>query len=270
MDIITSNQNLLIKEIKGLELRKNREEKGLFIAEGLRFVEESVKEKALIDKIVVSNTFLEGKSAMDIMDRIRNMGLPCYVVSDKIFKEISDTQTPQGILAVIKKKDALIGDIIKSSNKIVMLESLQDPGNMGTIIRTADAAGMTGIILSKGCVDVYNRKVLRSTMGSIFHLPIHRTDDFIGTIKELKAKGIKVYASHLEGSINYYDIDECQNTAVIIGNEANGISDEAAMAADCLIKIPMPGKAESLNASVAAGILMYEILRKSTTTPPVV
>ncbi len=267
MDIITSNQNLLIKEIKGLELRKNREEKGLFIAEGLRFVEESVKEKALIDKIVVSNTFLEGKSAMD---RIRNMGLPCYVVSDKIFKEISDTQTPQGILAVIKKKDALIGDIIKSSNKIVMLESLQDPGNMGTIIRTADAAGMTGIILSKGCVDVYNRKVLRSTMGSIFHLPIHRTDDFIGTIKELKAKGIKVYASHLEGSINYYDIDECQNTAVIIGNEANGISDEAAMAADCLIKIPMPGKAESLNASVAAGILMYEILRKSTTTPPVV
>jgi len=264
MDFITSNHNLLIKEIKGLEIRKNREEKGLFIAEGLRFVEESVKEKALIDKIVVSNAFLEGKSGMDVMDRIHNIGLPCYVVSDKIFKEISDTRTPQGILAVIKKKDALIGDIIKSNNKIVMLESLQDPGNMGTIIRTADAAGMTGVVLSKGCVDVYNRKVLRSTMGSIFHLPIHRTDDFIGAINELKAKGIKVYASHLDGNINYYDINDYNNIAVIIGNEANGISDEAAMAADCLIRIPMPGRAESLNASVAAGILMYEVLRKST------
>lgn len=263
MDFITSNQNSLIKEIKGLEIRKNREEKGLFIAEGLRFVEEAIKEKAQIDKIVVSNMFLESKSGSDIIDKIYNMGLSCYGVTDKIFKEISDTQTPQGILAVIKKKDAELSDIIKCNNKIVMLESLQDPGNMGTIIRTADAAGMTGVILSKGCVDVYNRKVLRSTMGSVFHLPIHRTDDFVGVINKFKEKGIKVYASHLDGSMDYYDIDECHNAAVIIGNEANGISDEAAMAADCLVKIPMPGRAESLNASVAAGILMYEVLRKS-------
>jgi TrmH family RNA methyltransferase len=263
MDIITSNQNLLIKEIKALEIRKNREDKGLFIAEGLRFVEEAIKENALIDKIVVSNAFLESKSGSDIMGNIHNIGVSFLLVSDKIFKEISDTQSPQGILAVIRKKDAALLETINGNNKIVMLESLQDPGNMGTIIRTADAAGMTGIILSKGCVDVYNRKVLRSTMGSIFHLPIHQTHDFISTINQLKAKGIKVYAAHLDGSIDYYYMDDCQNTAIIIGNEANGISDEAAKAADCLVRIPMSGKSESLNASVAAGILMYEVLRKS-------
>ncbi|HEY9063213.1 MAG TPA: RNA methyltransferase [Pseudobacteroides sp.] len=266
MDIITSNQNSLIKEIKSLEIRKNREDKGLFIAEGLRFVEEAIKENALIDKIVVSSTFLENKSSLNIMDEIHSMGLSYFVASDKVFKEISDTQSPQGILAIIRKKDAALWDVIKGSDKIVMLESLQDPGNMGTIIRTADAAGMTGVILSKGCVDVYNRKVLRSTMGSIFHLPIHQSPNFISTINLIKAKGIKVYAAHLDGTINYYGMDECQNAAIIIGNEANGISDEAAKAADCLVKIPMPGKAESLNASVAAGILMYEIVRKSGTS----
>lgn len=134
---------------------------------------------------------------------------------------------------------------------------------MGTIIRTADAAGMTGVIVSKGCVDVYNPKVLRSTMGSIFHIPICQSQDIFETMDRMKKRGIKICAAHLEGSCDYFDLEYKNNIAIVIGNEANGISEEVKNFADILVRIPMPGRAESLNASVAAGILMYEILRKN-------
>lgn len=166
-----------------------------------------------------------------------------------------------------------LGNISENSNiscnisynittNIVILDSIQDPGNMGTIIRTADAAGFRGIIISKGCVDPYNPKVLRTTMGSIFHIPLHLCDNLKKTLTEIKASNIRIYATHLKGSKNYYETDMTGNVAIIIGNEANGISNESQLMADELIRIPMPGKAESLNASVAAGLLMYESLRQ--------
>ncbi|MDP4179660.1 MAG: 23S rRNA (guanosine(2251)-2'-O)-methyltransferase RlmB [Bacillota bacterium] len=262
MNIITSNQNSIIKEIKSLEKRKYRQELGLFIAEGVRFVEEALKENANIKEIIVSETLFKNDMGKDILTLINSKGINYYTVSEKIFNEISGTQTPQGIMAVVEIKEFTLEDIISGANRIIILESLQDPGNMGTIIRTADASGMTGIILSKGCVDIYNQKVLRSTMGSIFHLPIHQTEDLNKTLEALRSKGIRTYAAHLNGTINYYDMNEYDNIAIIIGNEGNGISNETADSADILVKIPMHGKAESLNASVAAGILMYEIVRK--------
>jgi len=261
MDVITSSQNNLIKEIKSLDKRKYRDEKGLFIAEGIRFVGEALEESADISYIVVSEKLPDIKGGIEILKDIEAQGIKYYRTTEKIFKDISNTESPQGILAVIKAKKLDFEDIVQEHNKIIILEGLQDPGNMGTIIRTADAAGMTGIIISEGCVDIYNPKVLRSTMGSVFHLPVYQCKDIVNTLKLIKTRGIKIYATHLKGNQSCHDLKMDGDVAIIIGNEANGINDETAGLADVLVRIPMPGKAESLNASVAAGILMYEVVR---------
>lgn len=260
MNIITSSKNPIIKEVKALKNRKFREQKKLFFIEGIRFVEEALKEKADIVRIFLSQQFYENRQ-----DFVRDILESCeiFVISDALFKEISDTDTPQGVLAVMGMKYYDINNIKSNNNLFIVLDSIQDPGNMGTIIRTADAAGFTGVIASKGCVDIYNSKVLRSTMGSIFHIPLYQCENIIEGLNILKANRIKVYAAHLGGKSNYFDIDMKDNIAVIIGNEANGISDDVAACADELVKIPMPGRAESLNASVAASLLIYESVRQN-------
>lgn len=262
MNIISSSHNSVIKDIKALKQRKYREEKKLFFIEGIRFVEEALREKADIVKVLVSDKFTRTSGAEDILSMINAGGYETLMLSDKLFLEISDTENPQGILAVIKARSYALDEILVPDNFLVILESLQDPGNMGTIIRTADAAGATGIIISKGCVDIYNPKVLRSTMGAVFHVPVYLSDNLTDTIHILKKNGIRICATHLKGSKSHYDISLRNNAAIIIGNEANGISEEIASCADVLVKIPMPGRAESLNASVAAGLLMYEVVRQ--------
>lgn len=262
MECITSSQNPYIKEIKCLKERKHRENKNKFFIEGIRFVEEALCEDGMIDEIFISDQLTGNKGGKEILDKVYERNYKPLVVSDKLFKEISDTRTPQGILATIKAKQYSMDDIITDDNFLIILESIQDPGNLGTIIRTADAVGATGIILSKGCVDLYNPKVLRSTMGSIFHIPFYQSTDLVETLRWLKQKAVKVFAAHLKGSSNCFEVDMRGNVAVVIGNEAKGISDEAAKNADVLVKIPMNGRAESLNASVAAGILMYEVSRQ--------
>lgn len=263
MDVIKSNQNPLIKEVKSLKQKKNRDEQKLFFIEGERFVEEAVKVKVKIDKIFISEDYFANNSHRYFCDKLEKLGYQIILVTDKLFDEISDTENPQGILAVIKVMEANFDDIYSSPDSfIIILDSIQDPGNFGTIIRTADAAGATGIIYSKGCVDLYNPKVLRGTMGSIFHLPVIYCDSLTEAIIEIKEKGIKVYAAHLDAKVDYFNVSMQDKTAIIIGNEANGIKDEVAALADILIKIPMPGKSESLNASVAAGLMMYEVVRQ--------
>ena len=262
MNIITSNQNSIVKEVRCLRHKKDREEKGLFFIEGVRFVEEALKEKVDIDKILISDKLEQIRGGKEILSLINTAGKDVYLLSDKLFRELSDTENPQGILATIKYKKLKLDEILNKGNFYIILDSLQDPGNMGTIMRTADAAGASGVIISKGCVDLYNPKVLRSTMGAIFHIPICFTDNLIETIAQLKTRGIRIYAAHLKGEANYFEVDMRKDVAIIIGNEANGISEEVAAYSDMLIKIPMPGRAESLNASVAASILMYEVVRQ--------
>ncbi len=259
---ITSGQNPVIKEIRALANRKYRDEKKLYFIEGIRFVEEALREKAEIDKILLSERLSCSKAGEEILAGVRAAGYNTFLLPEKLFKEISDTESPQGIMAVLKARRHDLNDIIGDINCLLILESVQDPGNLGTIIRTADAGGITGIIMSKGCVDIYNPKVLRSTMGSVFRVPICISDDLAGAIDIIREKGIKVYAAHLKGKINYFEADFKGNIAVIIGNEANGISDTAAASSDMLIKIPMLGRTESLNASVAAGLLIYESVRQ--------
>jgi len=265
MNIIQSSQNTTIKEIKYLHLKKNRDAQGLYFVEGIRFINDAIDNGQDIVKVVVSDKLESLNGGKELIERVITVCADCYLVPEKLFKEISDTQTPQGILAVLKKREFVLDTVIEQGNSVVILDSLQDPGNVGTIIRTADAADISAVILTKGCVDLFSPKVLRSTMGSVFHMPVFEGLYINKTIDILKKSGYKVIASHLDGQNNYFDEDLTSRCAIIVGNEANGISDETAQIADRLVRIPMPGRAESLNASVAASIMIYEIVRQKHT-----
>lgn len=185
------------------------------------------------------------------------------IVEDRIFQSASDTITPQGILSIVRQYHYQMEEFWKKENPFfLVLENIQDPGNMGTIFRTAEGAGVDGIFLSKDCVDIYNPKVIRSTMGSIYRMPFLYTDCVTDLVTQLQNKKVRVFAAHLKGEKNYDQENYLSGTAFLIGNEGNGLTEELAQKADCYIKIPMAGKVESLNAAVAASILMYEVSRQ--------
>ena len=184
----------------------------------------------------------------------------CVYVTEKVYNLITDTSTPQGILAVIKKKEN-DKNINYSQDLIIVLDGIQDPGNLGTILRTIDSVGLTQVIVSKNTADVYSPKVVRSTMGAIFRVNVIESESLVQTLKEIKKHKFKVLATCLETDGNFYDVDLNKN-AIIIGNEANGVSKEVLELADTKVKIPMLGKTESLNASVATGVILYEYVRQ--------
>jgi len=259
---LTGSQNQVIKEVRALKNRKEREERGLYFIEGVRFIEEALKEKADIKYFIVSDTFASDNGHKQLLEDMKKIPYSGYIVPDRLFESISDTKTPQGILAVIRMKKLQLGDFTLTGGIAVILENIKDPGNMGTIIRTADAAGCECVIVPDGCVDVYNPKVLRSTMGSVFHIPVCHCESVEEAIEFVSSKGYKLFASHLEGSISIYDADFNGSIALIIGSEAEGISSGTVEKSDQLIRIPMAGSAESLNASVAAGVMMFEAMRQ--------
>jgi TrmH family RNA methyltransferase len=259
---LTGSGNPVIKEVRSLRNRSAREEKGLYFIEGYRFVAEALKASADIIYIIVSETFLAGHGKEDLTGMVEQSSIRCYVVPDHMFESISDTKNPQGILAVLRLDRKKPGEAGFGNGMLVIMDMVMDPGNMGTIIRTADAAGCAGIIVTDGCVDVFNPKVLRSTMGSIFHIPVYHCGSVEETLKKVKESGFLILASHLEGSTGIFDVDLTGNIALVIGNEAGGISEAAVQSADLLVKIPMEGGAESLNVSVAAGIMMFEAVRQ--------
>lgn len=188
------------------------------------------------------------------------------VVTEEQMKKLTDTVTPQGILCVVRQPSYTVEDIINHPGHrlLMILEDIQDPGNLGTIFRTAEGAGASGIIMTKGCADLFNPKVVRSTMGSIYRVPFFVTDDIEQTISLVKNAQIEVFAAHLKGE-HFYDEIEYKDAAFLIGNEGRGLKDSTASLADTYIKIPMSGELESLNASMAAGILMYEHNRQIRT-----
>ena len=248
--IITSRDNQTIKEIIKLKDKKYRDKS--FIVEGIKQVEEAIKENASIEKIVLSEDFI-GKEKYQEFELVE--------VSNKLFNEITDTITPQGILAVVSKKEN--EEIDYSKDFILVLDNIQDPGNLGTIIRTADSCDLGQIVVSKDTVDSYSPKVIRSTMGSSFRINVIEKD-LEEAIEEIKAHGYKVIVTSLQTDKSIYDIDYSK-TAIIIGNEANGVRENIVNKSDLKVKIPMLGKTESLNASIAAGIMMYEYTRQKIT-----
>ena len=194
------------------------------------------------------------------MHEMPSDGTEYEVVDDRVFQSMCDTKTPQGVLSMIRMPHYTEEEVMDNGKTplLMVLEDLQDPGNVGTIIRTAEGAGVTGIIMSRGTADIFNPKTIRSTMGSIYRMPFLIVDDAVGFVKGLKARKICTYAAHLHGVHSYREEDYTKGTAFLIGNEGNGLTDAMAEAAECLIRIPMEGKVESLNAAIASAVLMYE------------
>ena len=255
--MITSASNARVKNVIQLNQKaKVRREQGLFVAEGKKMFLEAPAD--WISEVYVSQSLSADK---EIMERAEKFF--CEIVKDSVFRQMCDTKTPQGILTVLKlpvwtEEDVLGGD----SPLVMVLEDLQDPGNAGTILRTGEGAGVKGVLLTKTCVDITNPKVIRSTMGSIYRIPFLYVEDVVSLKKKLADRGIRTFAAHLKGENSYDREDYRGGTAFFIGNEGRGLTDSAAETADCLIRIPMCGKVESLNAAMAAGILMYEASRQ--------
>lgn len=283
--MITSTSSSQVKHIVNLQKKsKLRKEEKQFVVEGIKMVSEAPKDRLV--KVYVSETFkADNEEFLEKMNYEAVGKDVLEIVSDNVFVRMSDTQTPQGIMAVVKMSDVCIEDMFEKDNYtdskddgadkvedntadakkqplLLILENLQDPGNLGTIVRMAEGAGVTGIIMSSNTVDIYNPKTIRSTMGSLYRVPVIYVDDICKAVDECKEKGVKVYAAHLKGTDNYNQKDYAQPTAFMIGNEGNGLLDRLTQKADELVRIPMQGKVESLNAAIACTILTYEAVRQ--------
>lgn len=259
--MISSTANGQIKQLLALQKKaKARQEAGLFVVEGLKMAAEVPKDRLV--KAYASESFLKTHGG-DISVPENKL----ETVTDKVFKEISQTQTPQGILAVVKQTCYDIEQMLKGSKAplLLVLETIQDPGNLGTMIRMAEGAGVDGVIMNKTTADIYNPKVVRSTMGAIFRVPFVYTEHLKETLIQAKNCGIRLFAAHLKGEQWYFNENYRQPAAFLIGNEAVGLSEETARLADAYIKIPMEGQVESLNAAMAATILVYEAKRQRMT-----
>jgi len=259
MQVITSKDNEIIKNVKKLKEKKYREEKKQFIIEGVKLIQEAIEEKIKIKMIIVCEECMKEQCIeQKLLYQIAKYN--CIYVSEKVFLGLTDVKNPQGMLAVIEMENT--EDKINYNEDIIfVLDGIQDPGNLGTIIRTIDSVGLTQIIVSKDTVDAYNPKVVRSTMGAIFRVKIIEAEDLIQTLKNMKKHKFKVVATSLSGTENIYEMDY-KKKIIVIGNESKGVSKEILDVSDSKVKIPMLGKTESLNASVATGIVLYEYVRQ--------
>ncbi len=248
MERITSLKNPKVQLWKSLKDRKGRRETGCFMAEGRKMVEEALASTFPVEALLVDEA------------RVAEFTLPAdisaYALPENVLAAVCDTKTPQGIAAVVR-----ISQSAAPGPRVVALDGVQDPGNVGTIIRTADAAGLEGVILSEQCADVFSPKVLRATMGSIFRMPLVVTGDLPGYLTGLRQQGYSVISSQLDGEPFYQRQPVGGRFCLIIGNEGNGISDEVKATATHRVKLPMRGGAESLNAAIAAGIMMYDLMK---------
>ncbi len=264
---ITSSQNKWIKEVRKLNNKKYRRSSGLFVAEGVRFIKSLMELDALIEAILYDENILndEANLQMIINNVHSSSNTQILEVSSEIINKLFDTKTPQGVLAIVHQKKSTLKEILSYQKPIFILDRLQDAGNLGTLIRTADCAGIGGIIMLSGSVDIYNNKVLRSTMGGIYSLPIVEDMHWNDVKLQLIQSGYNIFAADVNATNSIYDVSYTNKTAVIIGNEANGISKHIVEDADIhIVTIPNVGRMESLNAAVAGSVIMYEILRQNS------
>lgn len=255
--MITSTTNNRIKRIVALNQKaKLRREEDCFLVEGPKMFLEAPK--SWIREVYISESFLAKCSFRKELETYQY-----EVVSDEVFQKISDTKTPQGILSVLQCPHYKMEQLLdREEPLLVILENIQDPGNLGTILRTGEGAGIDGVIMTKETADLFNPKVIRSTMGSIYRMPYLYVENVTECIEELKKRGMAVYAAHLDDSVCYDEPDYTKGTAFLIGNEGNGLKKETADCATQYIKIPMHGQVESLNAAIATSVLMYEAARQ--------
>ena len=250
MERITSLKNPRVIQWRSLKDRKGRKETGCFLVEGYKMVQEAVHSRFPIEALLFSENRMNDRDTSEIP-------FPVYLLPDNVLAAVCNTMTPQGIAAIVRMTEAS-----GAGERLVVLDGVQDPGNVGTIIRTADAAGFDGVLLSAQCADVFGPKALRATMGSVFRMPLRVTDNLPAALEGLKAEGYSVLSSQLDGE----PFDEVapaipEPFALVIGSEGNGVTDPVRALATHRVALPMRGGAESLNAAVAAGIMMYGLMR---------
>lgn len=246
MEIITSTKNQWVKTVKALYKRKGRKESGCFILEGWHLLEEALKAEAKIEQIFVLESQQERLQEVE--------GIPVYCVTESVLKAMSSAEKPQGVLAIARQWEY---PELTLEGAWVFLDRVQDPGNVGTIIRTADAAGYQGVVLGEGCVDLYNDKVLRSMQGSQYHIPVYEKS-LTEIISQFKAQSGKVYGTKLDRNAqDYRKVHPKGNYAILMGNEGKGVAKELLDQTDQNVFIPMRGQAESLNVAIATAILLF-------------
>jgi len=248
--------NNMIKKLLRLVSKKGRDKSGLFIVEGEKFVAE-IPDEWQTECFIISESFAQ-KHSLAVYENKACV----YITQDYQFIKLSDTITPQGIMAICGKKTYTLENLITENCLLLLCEALADPGNAGMLIRTANAAGASGVIFTQGCADLYSPKVIRAAAGAIFHIPCLEHSDALAVIQLLKSHRVVIAAAHLKGRITPYNADLKQACCIMIGSEASGLSPELSALADIIIKIPMKAKAESLNAAVAGSILLYEAVRQ--------
>ena len=258
--MITSLANSRVKNIIALiKKAKTRKEQGLFVVEGTRMVKEAPKDR--IKELYVSESFLIKEENRTFLEK--EVCVPFEAVKDEIFAKMSDTVSPQGILCVLYRMDHNLERMLENKEgTFLVLEDIQDPGNLGTMIRTGEGAGIAGVIMTEQTVDIYNPKVIRSTMGAVYRVPFLYVDDFMALLQDLRQQDVRLLAAHLKGQKTFDKADYSGKVGILIGNEANGLSEEASELANEKVMIPMAGSVESLNAAIAAALLMYEAFRK--------
>lgn len=257
--MITSSANARVKQVIQWQSKaKERKKDKVFLVEGFKMYEEAPIEHVL--EVYVSEDAMT-KLSQNLREKLDRTGYE--TVASDVFRKMSDTQTPQGILTVLRQPEYSLEEMISGSKPLlVVLENLQDPGNLGTIVRTGEGAGITGVIMSEQTVDIFNPKTIRATMGSIYRVPFVYVKDMKDTLQKLHEKGIHTYAAHLKGATYYNEFSFEAPTAFLIGNEGNGLQKETADLAEHYLKIPMEGQVESLNAAIATSLLIYEAHRQ--------
>lgn len=242
-----------------MQKAKERRKDGIFVVEGPKMFEEAPADR--IYKVYMTQSFWDKHREGSIHGKLLETGYE--LVSEEVLAKMSDTQTPQGILCLVKWPQYQLEELLlRRDGVFVVLEDLQDPGNLGTIIRTGEGAGIAGVIMTRETVDIFNPKTIRATMGSIYRVPFVYVQDIAETVAKLKTAGITVYAAHLKGEQYYDAFDYTGGSAFLIGNEGNGLKEQTANLADTYVKIPMAGQVESLNAAIATTLFMYEAARQ--------
>lgn len=261
---MVGKQNPRIKYLRRLGSRRFREQEGKFLVEGVRFVEEALNSTWSVEMLVYCRRIIENQRGKALLENAASRGVSQIEVEDTLFGELAGTGTPQGVLAMVRQRGTTLDDLQAEGTPalLVLVDGVQDPGNLGTIVRSADAAGAGGVILLKGTSDIYNPKALRATMGSIFHVPVVQGLDAGDVMPYFTRRGIKTVAGDPRGEKVVYESDLTVPCALVVGSEAGGAGEAVLGMVSERVRIPMPGRAESLNVAISTAILLYEAVRQ--------
>ncbi|WP_018084430.1 TrmH family RNA methyltransferase [Desulfurispora thermophila] len=275
MHMITSPQNQLVKYLNRLKEKRHRSQEQKFLAEGTRFVEEALAVPGLVEMLVYSPELLPAGRSEPLLELARQAGVSITAVSARVFRVLADTQTPQGVLAVVKMPVLKLDDLAlllglasqRGNPLLVVVDGVQDPGNLGTIVRSAAAFGASGLVLCRGTVDLFNPKVLRATMGAVFKLPVWQDVDINTLGHLLQQMGLEILLSSPQGDVSLTAAGLTGRVALVIGSEARGVSNQWRQFTRRAFRIPMQEDVESLNAGIAAAVILYEAYRQRTCRP---